>query len=247
MRKHYLFLCILLYAMPFYAQTDNWYVQVGVFEEKVDINYFNKLGSDVYYSHDTYGFHRYYKGIYKDEAEASKRLNQFKQLGYNGVLISGVELGNSCVCNYIPKPQSLLNSIKNIFFDFDKSNLRSASKKQLNDLVVILNDFPGYKVTLRAHTDSKGSNSYNEALSLRRAGSAKRYLNSRGISSSRIKIETFGEVNPIAKNELNDGTDTEEGRQFNRRVEILIMDKDGHILNEIVDEIDVPETLENSK
>ncbi|MEM9822345.1 MAG: OmpA family protein [Bacteroidota bacterium] len=245
MRKIYLNLFILCYALPFYAQSGNWYVQVGVFETQVDINYFNKIGSQVYHSHDTYGFHRYYKGVY-DEAEAKNRMTQFGQMGYNCALVSKDELGNSCVCNYIPMPQNLLNSIKNIFFDFDRSNLRTESRKQLSDLVTILRDFPDYSTTLRAHTDSKGSNSYNESLSLRRANAAKQYLISRGISSSRIKTETFGEADPIAKNELNDGQDTEEGRQFNRRVEILITDKYGGILNEIVDEIEIPDELINT-
>ncbi len=244
MRNYYLALFFLLYSLPFYAQSDSWYVQVGVFETKVDINYFNNLGSNVYYSKDNYGFHRYYKGIYDSRTEAEKMQAQFDQKGYNCLLASKTELENSCICSYIPRPVSLLNTIQNIFFDFDQSFLRAASKKELNDLVSIMRDFPGYTTILRAHTDSKGSNSYNEALSLRRAGSAKKYLIGRGIASSRIKTETFGEVNPIAKNELNDGQDTEQGRQFNRRVEILILDQDGNILNEIVDEIEIPAELE---
>ncbi|MFK8101249.1 MAG: OmpA family protein [Saprospiraceae bacterium] len=245
LRKNFCMVLVMLFTLPLCAQSENWYIQVGVFESKVDINYFNAIGSDIYYSNDTYGFHRYYKGIYKTEAEANQILAKFNQLGFNGNLVAKSELGNACVCNYIPVPKSILNSIKNIFFDFDRSNLKPESRKQLNDLVNIMNDFPNYKVTLRAHTDSKGSNSYNEALSLRRATSAKKYLISRGIASSRIKTETYGEVNPIAKNELDNGTDTEVGRQFNRRVEILILDQDGHQLNRIVDEIEVPKGLEN--
>ncbi len=245
MRKNYVILLAMIFAWSLNGQTEGYYVQVGVFEKKVDINYFNKIGSNIYYAHDTYGFHRYYKGIYNNEADAKNILTKFSEAGYNCSLVPGSELGNSCVCNYIPVPKSLLNSIKNIFFDFDKSNLKTESRQQLNDLVVILRDFPSYKVMLRAHTDSKGSNSYNEALSLRRAGSAKKYLISRGITSSRIKTETYGEANPIAKNELADGADTELGRQFNRRVEIIILDSDGHTLNEIVDEIEIPQGLEN--
>ena len=118
MRKTYFFLLLMLFALPFYAQTDGWYVQVGVFETKVDINYFNQLGSDVYYSNDTYGFHRYYKGVYNDEAEAQQAKNQFSKMGFNGVIVPKNELGNACVCNYIPMPESLLNTIQNIFFDF---------------------------------------------------------------------------------------------------------------------------------
>lgn len=241
------FLFLLVFATPSFAQSDSWYIQVGVFENKVDINYFNKLGSNVYYSKDAYGFHRYYKGVYNNEAEARSLMSKYNELGYNCFLKSKSNLQNTCVCNNIPLPKSLLNTIESIFFDFDRANLRPASRQQLGDLVSILNDFPGYKTLLRAHTDSKGSNSYNEALSMRRANAAKQYLISRGITSSRIQTETFGEADPIAKNELNDGQDTEQGRQFNRRVEILILNEDGSILNEIVDEIEVPKELESSK
>lgn len=242
----------MLYAFPSYAQTDSstvkdsWFVQIGVFETKVDINYFNKLGSEVYYSYDSYGFHRYYKGVYNSESEARKAMTQFDQMGFNCYLKSMSELENSCVCHVIPPPKTLLNSIESIFFDFDRSNLRPESRQELNDLITIMREFPEYETILRAHTDSKGSNSYNEALSLRRANAAKQYLIARGIASSRIKTETFGEVKPIAKNELSDGQDTEQGRQFNRRVEILILNKDGLVLNEMVEEIDIPKELEEN-
>lgn len=245
MKKHYLIPLFLLFTCSIFAQTDGYYVQIGVFEEKVGIDYFSELGSLVNHSRDAFGFHRYYKGKYETEEEARKYLKEFSKKGYNCYLVAGADLGNSCRCNYIPIPQSTLSTIKNIFFDFDRSDLRAESRKQLSDLVTILKDFPTYRTTLRAHTDAKGSNDYNERLSLRRAESAKRYLISRGISSSRIKTETYGEVKPIAKNELNNGEDTELGRQFNRRVEILIIGPDGNILNEIVDEIEVPEELEN--
>lgn len=228
------------------AQSENYYVQVGVFENQVGLHYFDKLGADIHHTQGAYGFHRYYKGIYKDQAEAQKHADQYKELGYWAVLTPQSDFGNPCVCNYIPNPQSSLNTLKNIFFDFDKSYLRSESKNQLNDLYKLMVEFPEYTTLLRAHTDSKGSLAYNEALSNRRAESARQYLISRGIASSRVKTETFGEEQPIAKNELNNGTDTAEGRQYNRRVEIVILDNREAILSEIVDEIEVPEALETS-
>ncbi|MNV96025.1 Photosystem I chlorophyll a apoprotein A2 [compost metagenome] len=66
-------------------------------------------------------------------------------------------------------------------------------------------------------------------------------MESKGIKSSRIQTSTFGEKDPIAKNTLADGSDTEEGRRFNRRVEISVL-KDG-VKTGIVEEIEVPAEL----
>jgi len=243
-KKNNPILFLLLLAFSVNVQAGNWFIQVGVFEKKVDLNYFNPIGSNVFYSQDAFGFHRYYLGTYESDADAKKVAAKVSQEGYNAYVIDPATF-NSCACNQIPRPRSILNSIKNIFFDFDRSNLRVESKRQLNELQGILNEFPGYKVTLRAHTDAKGSNAYNDALSLRRANSAKRYLASKGIASDRLQTETFGEEDPIAKNELQNGTDTEIGRQFNRRVEIIILDQYGNPLNQMVDRIEVPDDLEN--
>ena len=109
-----------------------------------------------------------------------------------------------------------------IFFDFDKSNLRSASQTELDDMAAILKKNPDYEAVLRAHTDFKGSDAYNEALSDRRATNAKQYLISKGIAASRIKTSLSGEKDPIAKNEEDD-----RGRQYNRRVELFVQDKNG--------------------
>ena len=89
----------------------------------------------------------------------------------------------------------------------------------------MLENKPNYIVEIQAHTDSKGSQEYNEKLSERRAESAKRYLVKRGIAKDRIRTTWFGEINPVAKNELEGGTDTEQGRQFNRRVEFRFYDQ----------------------
>lgn len=244
MRKLIYLFWVVAFALPATAQSDSWYVQTGVFEQKVGLDYFNKIGHTVHYSKDAFGFHRYFIGTFNDEASAQNAKQKADQLGFYGVVVSRDELDNTCRCNYIPTPQSILGSLKNIFFDFDRSNLRSESQRQLKELTKVLQDFPNYYVTLRAHTDAKGSLTYNRALSLRRAASARKYVLARGIAANRIKIETFGEETPIAKNELNDGRDTEQGRQLNRRVEILIMDLDGNIVNSLVDEIEVPDELE---
>ncbi len=113
-----------------------------------------------------------------------------------------------------------------IFFDFDKSDLRAASKTELDQLVTILKDNKDYVAVLKANTDWKGSNAYNEALSNRRAGNSKAYLVSKGIDAARIKTSINGEKEPVAKNEVG-SQDSEAGRQFNRRVELYVEDKSG--------------------
>ena len=113
-----------------------------------------------------------------------------------------------------------------IFFDFDKSDLRAASKTELDELVTIMKDNKDYVAVLKANTDWKGSDAYNEALSNRRAGNAKAYLVSNGIDASRIKTSINGEKEPVAKNEVG-SQDSEAGRQFNRRVELYVEDKTG--------------------
>lgn len=99
-------------------------------------------------------------------------------------------------------------------FAFDSAELSATGKRQLDEAVLkfSLADMKGIKVV--GHTDSVGSDEYNEALSLRRAASVRDYLVSRGVPSDLITAEGMGEKMPTASN------DTEEGRAENRRVNI---------------------------
>ena len=94
-------------------------------------------------------------------------------MGYNIAWASSDEFGASCRCPFISVPESLWKSMQNIFFDFDQSYLTGRAKAQLRDLENVIKEFSGYTVNLRAHTDAKGSNEYNEPMSIRRAISAK--------------------------------------------------------------------------
>jgi outer membrane protein OmpA-like peptidoglycan-associated protein len=104
----------------------------------------------------------------------------------------------------------------NILFNFDKSNLSSDAKMNLDKLVTILNTYPDTDIEIQGHTDDKGSESYNQSLSQRRAGSVSGYLGSKGIANNRLNIKGFGESMPKYDNS------TETGRSQNRRVEFLI-------------------------
>jgi len=100
-------------------------------------------------------------------------------------------------------------------FDFDKATLKPDGKKLVDEAVRVMRDSPSMNVSVEGHTDSIGTDAYNQRLSERRAKSVRDYMVAEGISASRIKTEGFGKTKPIADNK------TAAGRAENRRVEIL--------------------------
>lgn len=109
-------------------------------------------------------------------------------------------------------------NIENIYFDFDKHNIRNDAKTELNKVAdLMLMTYPQMAIEIGSHTDSRGSFKYNEALGIRRANSTHDYLVSRGVDPKRIKkAEGFGEYNLV--NDCKDGIDcSEEAHQLNRR------------------------------
>lgn len=103
-----------------------------------------------------------------------------------------------------------------ILFGFDKADLSDNAKNSLDELVTILNKYPDTNIEIQGHTDNTGTDSYNQGLSERRAGSVSSYLRTKGITSSRLTTKGFGESAPKYTN------DTDDGRSQNRRVEFLI-------------------------
>ena len=130
--------------------------------------------------------------------------------GYNEVnkevLLKKVVIGSSIV-------------LKNIFFDFDKATLRDVSIPELTRLINFLNEVPSLRIEISGHTDSRGSDEYNQKLSEDRAKAVVAYLVDKGISAKRLEYKGYGETKPIATNE------TDEGRQQNRRTEFKILSK----------------------
>ncbi|MFK7806848.1 MAG: OmpA family protein [Saprospiraceae bacterium] len=222
------------------AQSSGYVVQVAAFDTYVKTDYFKGL-SGIYHVEDHNNIHKYYISGFADEAAASKKAAEAVNLGYNARVIDMDKIRNacslSCGMGYDP------SKVRSIFFDFDRYNLRAESNRQLNNLYEMLRANSKYSVELSAHTDAKGSNEYNQQLSMNRAKAAQTYLINKGLSASRIKISTFGESDPIAKNEVN-GQDTPAGRQYNRRVELRVFDNTGTV-NEAVEDIDVPDSLKN--
>ncbi len=103
-----------------------------------------------------------------------------------------------------------------VLFGFDQSDLSAEAKANLDKLVKVLNTYPDTNIEVQGHTDSKGSETYNQNLSEKRAGSVSAYLTANQIASARITTKGFGETLPEYDNE------TEDGRAQNRRVEFLI-------------------------
>ncbi len=103
-----------------------------------------------------------------------------------------------------------------VLFGFDQSNLTAEAVNNLKSLTTILNKYPDTDIVIQGHTDSKGSTSYNQTLSEKRANSVVNYLRTQNIASARLKTVGYGETMPKYSN------DTEEGRAQNRRVEFLI-------------------------
>lgn len=107
--------------------------------------------------------------------------------------------------------------LKNIYFDFDKTTLKSASFVELNKVVDFLKKNPSIEIEIAGHTDSKGSDEYNNNLSQGRSQSVVDYLISQGIDSYRLQAHGYGESKPI------DTNDTDAGQANNRRVEFTVL------------------------
>ena len=103
------------------------------------------------------------------------------------------------------------------FFDFDKSVLKPAGKAKLDDIVSKVGGLNLEVIIAVGHTDSIGTDAYNQKLSVRRAEAVKAYLVSKGIEKNRVYTEGKGEKQPVADNK------TSEGRAKNRRVEIEVV------------------------
>lgn len=133
----------------------------------------------------------------------------------------------------IKKPKEPVR-IPNIRYEFDRSNVMESSKVVLDTTVLrLMQNNPELVVEIQAHTDSKGSEAYNQKLSQKRAESVVNYLISKGIEPKRLKAQGYGESQPIAPNENPDGSDNPEGRAKNRRTDFKIIGVvDAEIINE---------------
>jgi len=109
-----------------------------------------------------------------------------------------------------------------ILFDFDKFDIRKSAEPALEQAADILRRGARGAVTIDGHTDSKGAPAYNQKLSQQRADSVRKWLVERqGLTKMKFVTKGFGATKPAAPNANADGSDNPEGRQKNRRVEII--------------------------
>ncbi len=140
-------------------------------------------------------------GNYMDKQEAAMRQS-----------LANVEAAN------VQRNQDMLTVTfkSDVLFAVNSSALKAGSYDELNRVAKVLNQYPQTTITIAGHTDSTGSEAYNQKLSERRAEAVKNALVGMGVNPARMTAIGYGKSRPVADN------DTEAGRQMNRRVEILI-------------------------
>lgn len=104
--------------------------------------------------------------------------------------------------------------LTDVNFEFDRATLTPSALSILDNAATVINEYPGVRYRIDGHTDSIGTQAYNEDLSRRRATRVRDYLERRGVMRERMDVNAYGETRPIAPN------DTDVGRAQNRRVEI---------------------------
>ena len=125
----------------------------------------------------------------------------------------------------VPEPPKVNESfvVENVFYEYDKSQIKPESFPALDQIVKMLNTYPKLEIEISGHTDSKGSDSYNQKLSEARAKAVVDYLIRNGIARDRLSAKGYGESLPVEPNENPDGTDNPEGREKNRRTEFKVI------------------------
>ena len=107
--------------------------------------------------------------------------------------------------------------LRNVFFDFNKYNLKSESYPELNRLVKFIKKNTNLTIEISGHTDNRGTDEYNKELSQKRADAVKRYLISKGCKANSLKAVGYGETKPVSDN------NTDKNRAKNRRVEFRVL------------------------
>lgn len=115
--------------------------------------------------------------------------------------------------------KDLWHTIDRITFDTNKATIKAESNAQINDITEILKAYPKVKIKLAGYADSTGKSKANQKLSINRANAVKEAFVAKGIKADRIETEGYGSEHPVASN------DTEEGRQKNRRIDVLTTKK----------------------
>jgi outer membrane protein OmpA-like peptidoglycan-associated protein len=157
----------------------------------------------------------------KREAEQAKS-DAEKAKSERDALQQRLYVSISAILDTRREARGLIVNLSDVLFDFNKASLKPGAREKLSKLAGILLAYPGvYRLEIEGHTDSVGSDDYNQKLSEDRAAAVRSYLTQEGVKSEKITaVRGFGKTQPVTTN------DTAEGRQMNRRVEIVIADSE---------------------
>lgn len=160
----------------------------------------------------------------KAEAEGFQTKEISQTMRYELNAIERVELGLEPIQETITEADDLFKKLKlqPIYFDFDKSAIRSEAAAELAKVVEVLKLYPNIKIDVRSHTDSRGNDTYNMQLSNRRANATRQWIIKQGIDKARISAEGYGE-SQLINGCTNDVPCSEEQHQENRRSEFIIV------------------------
>lgn len=198
----------------------------------VSIALLTKAGEEIIIDYDTikagdetFFFNLMPDKTYKLTAVKDNFISGFAEISTVGLEESDTLNTDLNVSSLVEIKEQLIEKVfvlDNVYFDFDKATIKPESKYTLDSLVNFMMDYPQLNAEVSAHTDSKGSDSYNAELSQKRAMSVRQYLVNGGVTGTRLTAVGYGESKPIASNENEDGSDNPEGRAMNRRTEFKI-------------------------
>lgn len=163
-------------------------------------------------------------GARTQEADAARKVAEARATEAEAALARARELENQLAeLKAKPSDRGMVLTLGDVLFDTGKAELKAGAMRTIDQLAVFMNKHPARTVMIEGHTDSVGSAAYNRKLSEQRADSVRFALLNRGIASTRIVVRGLGLEYPVASN------GTAEGRQANRRVEVIISDESGRI------------------
>lgn len=121
-------------------------------------------------------------------------------------------------------PRGLVVTLGDVLFDVNRSTLQAEGLRRVDQLAAVLKEFPQRNALVEGFTDSTGSDGHNQTLSGQRADAVRTALMRQGIGSGRVSARGYGETSPVGSNA------TADGRQLNRRVEIVLSDDSGKLI-----------------
>lgn len=187
-------------------------------------NDFNSIGTTYSDEYGRYSFEVECGKTYRVRAEKEEYITAEKKIDIEdkiGTTLLDFDLDKEICKVAVGDDLGKCFRIKMIYFEFDKSNIQVEAAIDLEKILDVLNQIPTMKLDIRSHTDSRGSATYNEKLSERRAKSTINWLLERGIDSNRIIGKGYGESQLINKCSDHVGC-SEEDHQLNRRSEFII-------------------------